>query len=295
MRWIGSAALCVAACGRLEFDPRIDAARNGGIDAPADTPPCAFGPWQTPQPITELNTATDDLGGQITPDGLALYFDNGLGAVRGIWVARRASRVDPFGPARRLTELDMSNVISDPSTTGDELELYFDTASGPGPCIWRATRANITDPFGSLTRLDALCSGNVAGANISSDGLTLYYNSQIGGPEGELYVTTRASRADSFSPGIKVPVLAGGAAKGYAAASADRLTLYYETGVTVELWQVTRADRGAAFENPMMVPGVDTGSGDEDASITADGTELFFSSSRANGIADLYVAKRSCL
>jgi len=276
-------ALC--ACGRIDFD----ATSRAGGDASGDAA-CTFGPWSTPQPISELATGGDDWGGQITGDGLTLYWS----ITRTLYVASRPDRQSPFGAASLVAGI--TGDAGNPSPAGDQLELYYDSiGSGTFDAVV-ATRADTSAAWSNSTPLAPLVVGNVdvSGPYITSDALTLYY--MRGVPTGSLMVTTRASRSDAFSAGTQVPGIAG-TTYGNPALSADQLTIFFEEGTqpTRDLYTASRPTLADPFGAPTAVSIDDPSADDSDVSITADGLELFFSSDRAGaGNHDLYVATRAC-
>jgi hypothetical protein len=289
------ALLVVGGCGRLAFDP-IAADSGDGDRGDAPRPACtAFTPWSAPVIVPGLDTpAADDSGGQVSPDGLALYYarDNHLR------VARRADRTSPWATSL-IAELD-GPVQYDPTVTGDELELFFTRDAGAFLCIYSATRTARTMPWSTPVRLDELCSGRDAGgAYVTADGLTLYYTPVVSAGEGSIYVTTRPDRATRFQAGQPIAGLPGATVGsfGYAALSADQLTIYFESTIagTLDIYEATRSSLAEPFSAATPVPMVNTAARDEDVSITADGLELYFDSDRAGQSQDVYVLTRSCI
>jgi hypothetical protein len=280
-------ALVAAACGRLRFEARDDAGASGG--AP-DAPPVActsFGPWGAPQRIVELATSVFDWGGQITGDGLTLYYNIDGSA----YVARRPDRASPFGAA---LPLGLGTTAFDPSPSTDELELYFDDGQA-SPCIYVSTRPDTASAWGAGV-VTALCP-NMTGPFLTADGLTLYYNTVTANPEGVLSVTHRASRSDAFAPGPPIAELMTGIAYGFPALTGDGLQIFFESSnAQGDLYVATRADASSPFGAPTALATFNTASAEGDASVTADGLELFFESNRPGGAgnSDLYHATRTC-
>jgi hypothetical protein len=245
------------------------------------------------------STTANEWGGQVTADGLAYYFTSYESGDGTPVVVRRASRTEPFGPATALTELDSGNDESEQSPSADELELYFTSDRGAGICMYRASRASTTVPFGNITRMAALCTGiDVTGPYLSHDGLRLYYQRISTFPYGPILMSTRATRADLFEPGVTVIATLP---QGFASLSADELTMYFEANDNHHQFVVTRPDRSAPFGTPIEMPGLGQESSPddkfEDGSITADGLGFFFSSDRAGSIGgdDSWFVERSCL
>jgi Tol biopolymer transport system component len=279
-----------AGCGRVGFDaPPTDA--PGNPDARA----CAgFGPWSTPVALPELDSPTgNEYGPAIASDGLALYFDSDRLNSQDIYVATRTSRTDAFGASVPVPALATSaSEEIDPTITGDELDIYF--WDFDSTCIEHARRGSISDPFAAPTIVFCM----VAGPFVTRDGLTLYYNSALdAASEGDLYVTTRASRDVEFAPGTIIAELALGGGRGYPSVTDDGLSMYFEqnTGSSLDLMETHRTSMTSSWETPVAVDAVNSPAEDGDPGISADGTELFFESARGSGLADLYHATRECL
>lgn len=249
--------------------------------------------WQTPTPVSELNTPGTDCGGYITPNGLTYYYD----VDRELFVARRPDPSQPFSAPTPISELNTGATEADPATTLDELEIFFTSDRQDGSCIYRAARMTTSEPWGPATRLDALCPTGAVGPTISADGLTLYYNRiEVPNLLGTVMVATRGSRDAAFGAEATVPTLSSSTdlAFGYPSLSPDGLSLYISaTSNGLDIWLATRADSSSQFATPVPVDELNGPTLDGDPSITADGSQLFFASARA-GDSDIYLARRSC-
>jgi hypothetical protein len=301
------AVVASAGCGRYGFDPSGGgSATDGAIDDAGDgmvgdAVPCVFGPWGTPVALAALNTAVyDESGAQIDAAGLTLYYSSASTGGGDFYVATRASRADAFTTSQPVASLNTANYETDASLAGDQLEVWFDSTRATGNGIYTASRASVASAWGPATEQTQLAPGPAAtGPYLTPDGLTLVYSSSVDTiAEGNIYVSTRASRTVAFPLGTQI-ALPTGANVGYPALSGDALTIYFESetgaGGLTELWQASRATVGDLFGTPTRVPGVgQSGARDSDVSITADGLELYFSSVRGTGAFDLYVATRTC-
>jgi hypothetical protein len=289
-------AVVLGGCGRLRFDPLPSS------DASPDAPPCTFGPWSTPQPVSILNSTTSDFGGQVTADGLGYYVQSGRSGSQQLYVSHRPDRPSAWSVPVMITELDTQNEQVEVAPVAGELEIYFTSSrpTGMAQCIWHAERASTADAFGTITELAQLCTAGrvVAGPYPSNDGLTLYYDTLEASPFGTIYESHRASRVDSFDVGTPVLGLENGP-KGYPYVTPDALTVYYEalgTGANHHLYVATRVDVDSAFGPAVTIPNVDDNSDNEDVSLTADGLEIFFGSARTGSIGglDIFTATRGC-
>jgi WD40-like Beta Propeller Repeat len=297
--WLGLGVAAVLGCGRVRFDARVPDGDLGTSDGDgATSSACStFGPWGAPSRLDALDLGGNEAGGQISPDGLTLWFDTDATGGGDVYVAHRVDRQSGFDPPQLVSAIDTPGAQElDASVTEDELELYF-SRLGVASCIYRSTRASTADAWGAPMAIDPLCVGGpVGGPYVTPDGLVLYYNDIVStNYEGTLMVTTRTDRLQAFGSGTPVPGQFGATPSGYPALSGDRLSIYFERGMPLEVYVATRPDVDSPFGVPQTIPAIeDPIVDDQDPSITADGLELYFSSDRA-GTADLYVSTRTCV
>jgi Tol biopolymer transport system component len=210
------------------------------------------------------------------------------------------------------TDLPLNSAGFDggPSSSDDGLSLFFisDRPGGQGGDIWMATRATTSVPFGSPVNLGPVVNGpgNEGGPSISSDGLSLYFDSDASRPggqgSGDIWVTTRPSTSAAFGPAANLgPIVNSIFAEGHPDISADGRSLYFSSGRPgtcgeSDIWVATRQTPAAPFGAPVNLgSAVNTCASDEEPSISMDGLALFFSSNRPGGsrMHDLWVATRS--
>jgi len=82
-----------------------------------------------PSPISEINTSADETNPVLAEDGLAIYFSRAT-KTRDVFVARRASTSERFGPAERVAELATDQDEWPSWVSADECVLYL-TIEGP--------------------------------------------------------------------------------------------------------------------------------------------------------------------
>lgn len=126
----------------------------GGADLWVTTRPTISEPFGPPQSLgPTVNSASDDACPGLSPDELSLFFcswrSGGFGDYD-LWVSRRATRADSFGPAQNLGPT-VNTVALDglPDLSADGLTLFFDSnrAGGLGSSdIWMTTRATTAAP-----------------------------------------------------------------------------------------------------------------------------------------------------
>lgn len=194
-----------------------------------------------------------------------------------------------------------------PSVSDDGLSLFFisDRPGGQGGDIWVATRGAISESFRSPVNLGPVVNGpgDEGAPSISSDGLSLYFDSDRVGGEGrsDLWVTSRPSTSAPFGSPVNLgPPVNTESPESHPDISSDGLSLYFSssrpgTCGTSDLWVATRSTPAGPFAAPTKISPVNSCVADEEPSISSDGLALFFSSNRAPGSGgyDLWVATRT--
>lgn len=251
MRWCLVGLALLAGCGRFGFSSRIG---DGGDDALGD--------------------------GNRTGDGGA--GDAGI-CHTGTW-----------GTPAAIAGTVTGSEEADPSVSTDELELFFDSnrVGGQARAIWRATRATRADAFSVVGLVAAVDTAmDDTDAEISPDGLTLYYRSNISG-KNTIYFATRATRADAFvAQGVLPFTDAASTVRSGPSVKGDALTMYF-TRNDIDVAVATRPDLASPFAFERQLAEVNVPSSDGDPSTTPDGLELFFSSYRT-GAAAIFTASRA--
>ena len=286
-----------AACGRVGFGAAGalggdgDAAIADGDSAGLDAAPCdSITAFTNPHPIAELASTFDDWGAAISGDALTIYYDSGLATPATIVAATRASRTAPFGAPAVQTALALPNGDdeSDSTITADGLEIFMDDDDDM-TCPYHAQRAAVTDTWSTPAQVTSLCGQSAGATFVTGDGLALTYTSG-----STFFETTRATRADSFVPGV---MIGGSMALDTCclALTSDGKVGYFgsEIGATM-LYVATRASPDVAFTDPAVeLSDVNTAANNADPVITADGHELLFSSD-ITGHYQLWTATAVC-
>jgi hypothetical protein len=149
----------------VESDPSISAdgsyvaflSDRGGAGTHAYLAHRACDTWET-VPMPGLESAGMS-GLDLSWDALALYFND---SSRAVYQAHRSSTSEPFGSL-----MEVLTGAEYPSISSDERELYV-TKSGSGG-VYRATRTDITQPFGA----PAIATSFGSDADVSVDGSAL--------------------------------------------------------------------------------------------------------------------------
>jgi hypothetical protein len=206
----------------------------------------------------------------------------------------------PFDPPQPITELDAAGQNDDPSLTGDQLEIIFcrTLIAGNGD-IWHATRASVTDPFGTPTAVTELnASGNENTPDISADGLTIYFSSDRGG-NVDVWTSTRTTRQDAWGPPSTIVELSSVRQDVGLHVTSDglRAVLNRDPGGSSiwDLFLATRPTTTAAWGAPVAITELNTSARDSDGWLSPDHLELWFASDETGtaGQRDLWIARRA--
>jgi len=166
-----------------------------------------------------VNSSAYDHGPWISADGLELYFDSGrpAGNIGDIWVARRATRDDPWGtPVKLGPEINSSFDETGPCISADGRSLFFSDYWNAalrrpgfgGADMYVSRRATAYDPWGPPVNLGPTVnsSAHEEPVRLSPDGSTLYFSSTrpggYGGQWGDIYEATIIPIVDLNGDGI---------------------------------------------------------------------------------------------
>jgi Tol biopolymer transport system component len=159
--------------------------------------------WETPVPITEINSSVNDAG--------PAYFENDEGRPQLYFQSQRpggAGLADfyqteqqedgTWSAPQRVAELSTPFQEQRPSIRFDGLEIVFTSTRPPsvGFDLWVSTRASVTDAWSQPVRLNINSPQGDTGPYLSGDGMTLYFTSDRAGGfgGGDLWVSTRERR-----------------------------------------------------------------------------------------------------
>ncbi|NVB83399.1 MAG: hypothetical protein HOV81_33815 [Kofleriaceae bacterium] len=210
-----------------------------------------------------------------------------------------------FGTPVLVMELSTTVADGTPSFTADRLLIVFksDRPGGQGnQDIWQATRTSTSAPWSAPIDLGIVNTAAVElGAEISPDGLTLYFSSDRPGTSGDLdfYVAKRPTRTSPFGAPTRIAELSSPALDEGIFVSADGRVAYFHSkrldpaGEAV-LFRASRASTSDAWSAPEPVTELVSGTGDENPWVTADDCVLYFQSGRTlgAGFADMWRATR---
>ena len=170
-------------------------------------------PFGAPAPLTAINATGGATGPTLTGDGLTMYYALTTNQDTGdIYVTRRTSKADAFGPGTPVMGLNSTVQDLDPFVTADGSALYFDSARGSTALHLYVAVRQADGSFGTPQALTNLNTNVTDGHPVlSHDGLTIYWSSpraDVGAKGGtDIWIATRPSTAGAFGAPTLVPEL----------------------------------------------------------------------------------------
>jgi Tol biopolymer transport system component len=260
-----------------------------------------------------INASGMDATPSISADGLSLYFASdrtgGYGGLGDVWVTKRTTRNDPWGtPVNLGPVVNSSAAEASPSISADGLSLFFcDGARGfsaprrPGGLgdvdLWVTTRTSPDGEWQPPINLGPTINSTSFDAEpaISSDGLSLYFESERPGGYGglDIYVASRATRNDPWGPPVNLgpPVNSSISDAGPNISTDGRAFFFHRfAGSDWDLWMTTRKSPNDPWGLPVRLPpGINSSGNLSNAvearpAISPDGATLYFCANVLGGI-----------
>ncbi|HUS27809.1 MAG TPA: hypothetical protein VMZ53_04855 [Kofleriaceae bacterium] len=148
--------------------------------------------FSAPQLVGGVQTSSDEYEPMAVGDGHVIYFSRAI-LTESLWRASRASTMDPFADTTNIPELDSPAYEGGIWVSADERVAYFhsDRVSSAERMIFRASRADASDPFGTPVAVSEIdLPGKLEDPWLSPDGHTLYFASDTSG-QYDIYMATR--------------------------------------------------------------------------------------------------------
>jgi len=202
-----------------------------------------------------------------------------------------APPTSPFNAPTLLATLNSpTDFDDDPTLTGDQLEIVFQSARGGMNRLWRSVRATANDPWPApapITELDAFTPNT---PELSRDGLRMRFSAP--GPIGgeDLYLVTRPDRASPWGAPVHLAELSSTDTDSGAVEFLDGYGLVlFRAGDLLE----TVNDACAGFPAPMPLTGaVQTGAVKANPWMRNDGLIVVYPTMGTTGVSDLHIATR---
>jgi hypothetical protein len=302
MRSAGLLLLLLLGSCRVNFDTLDADGLVGDGDGSVATdggPGAELGAFGAPMQQIALSSARSDQGPSLTADLLEIYFfsNRNCPSCYDIFVAKRATTADAWGPATELAELTNAAPDMTPEISADGLTLWYaserETPPG-GADIWVTTRASRTAGWAPPMRETSLSTaGYDHDPALSEDGLTMTLTSDGNGDiGGDMLVATRTDAGAPWS--MPAPITSLNTTALEAAASmrdSGRVLFFGRETSAFDIYVATRESPAAAFGTPVMLANINSAQLDFDAWVSADMRTIFFASSRT-GDMEIYEAKR---
>lgn len=296
----------------------VGAASLGSLLA-ADEPP-RFSEWSEPVNLGPVvNSSFLETDPFISKDGLSLFFPSGQGrgglGRRDLWVSRRASTGDPWGPPEHLgPTVNSAGQENAPTLSLDEHRLFFaSTRAGGagGEDLYVSRRHDKRDDFGWEPPVP------VSGVNTSADetdvtffedgatGVIVAYfaSNRPGGPGLDDIYASWLQEDGTFGPAVLVAELSTPFNDRQPAVRRDGLEIFLGsdrpgTFGNSDLWVATRASTadpwsapvnlGPVVNSPPRPPDVEQAN-DFRPTLSFDGTVLYFASAfRPGNVSDMF-------
>jgi hypothetical protein len=304
-----------AGCGRLDFEPGdggsgasdgavTDAAwsSDGGVADGSEPDAGTVPSWGPAVAVPALSSDADDDDPTLTADMLELYFDSNRsgGPGRGdVWVSRRESPEEPWGPPELVEELSSEWSETTPEVSLDGLTMWLasDRPGGEGDYdVWVSTRASREEPWSVPEHVPSLSSeDDERSPTPFAGGLEMVLMIQRGtfGAEFRLYSTARAGRFEPWSAPTRIEELA----------SRDEELCPHPVGSTwlffasdrwgdFDLYASERAGPDQPWGDPVRLPSVSSPAMDNDPWVAPDLSCIYFASERDGRRQQIYRACR---
>jgi len=263
-----------------------------------------------------INSPSLEVEPSISADGLELFFESHRPGGHGnadIYVSRRASKDDPWGPCMNIgAPVNTAYDDQSPSISADGLTLFFSAYNRPGGYgsddLWVTTRASVSGPWGPPVNLGATVNTSTYDwmPSISADGLVLFFMSgRAGGLGGDdLWFTSRATKNDPWGSPVNLGApINSSLNEACLDISADSRMLFFSDHMLgpfrpggcggQDIWVAIRATANDPWGEPTNVgPVINRSDWEFTPNISADGSTLYFASMPPGGTgnADLWQA-----
>jgi Tol biopolymer transport system component len=202
-----------------------------------------------------------------------------------------------FGnPVKLSSAVNLSTNNWEQSVSSDDLSLYFASSRTGNWDLHVATRSSEAEPWANAMTLGAVVNGGAldGSPDISSDGLTLFFNSDRSGGQGgrDIWMTSRSSLASAWGTPVNLgPIVNSSAFEGWPSISSDGLSLYYSRGPSEAQPQLAVSKRTS--RNDPWGPPENLGIIGGNPDISSDGLSLFFANTGSYGGIDIWVIRRA--
>jgi len=246
------------------------------------------------------DSAALDAGPEVSYDGLELYFHSDRTGDLDIYVSKRASTADSWGPAESLSaSINSSENDKDASISKDGLTLVIAsdrTGTAGGYDLYLSTRLSVNDPWSLPASLGNVVNSdlNESGADLNADGRLLYFHSDRTGADAlgfsslggdDIYASNRVAVGSAWGAPVNLGTNVNSTGDDAAPeAASDSLTLYFHStrpggAGSHSIWSATRATVNDIWGVPALVPApVNSAAKDVGPGLSTNWKTLYFAS-----------------
>jgi hypothetical protein len=280
--------------GTFPSAPSAYDAGDGVGDAAGGDGRLLTGPrFAPPVLVTALSDPTaDDEDPSFTGDLRELYFSSTRAGNSDIWLSRRASPSDPWGPPVVVSELSSTGIDRSPSVSLDGLAMWLSTDRDLfRGRIWRSNRPNRFSPWSAPVPVSELASPNFDSApSVDAAETTMFFASMRQNTAGtDILAATRPSVGSPWGVPERVPGLDTAAEESDPFVAQGGLVVFFtlSRAGSVDLYWSARRSTDASFPTPLPLDDVNSPFVDSDAALSADLLYLMFASARS-GNTEIY-------
>jgi Tol biopolymer transport system component len=217
----------------------------GGLDIYVSQRASVHDSWESPVNLgPTINSSFNEQTSAISPDGHRLYFASdrpgGFGGLD-LYVSRRHDKRDDFGWGSPVNlgagvnslEPELGPAILDEEEAETEAVTLYFARGGVGARDIYVSTLGADESFGPAVRVAELSgSFDDARPSIRRDGLEMFFDSNRPGTAGlaDIWVSTRATTSDPWSPPVNVGSLNSAALDARPSLSFDGRSLYFHSG-----------------------------------------------------------------
>ncbi len=274
---------------------------GGGGEADAAAP---LGPFSEPRLVGMSDPAALDADPTMPDDALELYFCSTRTGSAGvdIWVSRRESVEDDWGPPDPVPELNSADADQDPEISADGRTIYFNsnravTGAKGGFDLFVSTRTGRDGDWSPPDLVPELNSADSDMAAVTNQDQTVLILHRAIASGLDLYVSERESPDDHWGEPIRIDGIDTDAQEADPWLSADGHTLYFNSNRTggsgdSDIYRTTRlATTTVLFAVPDELAEVNTEFHEANVALARGGRYLVMSSARS-GDQELWEAER---
>ena len=200
----------------LIFSSDRPGSQNNGRDLWQSTRTSLDAPWTEPTNLGgSVNGNLKDSGPDLSSDGLTLFFyrentDIGRDSLD-LYQSTRSTPTSPWAPAVPMLGINSNYADGGPSVSDDGLTFMFESDRLPTfglADIWQATRASTAAPWGPPSNVNVPVNSDSgdSGASLSTDGLTLIWNSGRSGGLGrhDIWFSSRETASSTWNTPMRL-------------------------------------------------------------------------------------------